>query len=303
MKVLLVEDCPADAWMTSRILASPPLSAEVIEVGSGAAALEAIASQSFDCVVLDYLLPDMDGVELMRRCAAVQANVLVLPPIIVLTSNGQIRIAVDALREGASDYLNKNESMEPELLTAAVNRAIRERELERQVRRSNDQMRYFASCDPLTTIGNRRAFEEALQQSLSAARRGGGDFALLLIDLNKFKAVNDAQGHLAGDRVLQDVAASLAQTCRAGDLVFRIGGDEFAVLLALGDEGDAAKFIARRISKKFTDTVSARCKVGASVGVATYPVDGETIEALYSAADRAMYAQKNALNGQSQLSQ
>jgi diguanylate cyclase (GGDEF)-like protein len=156
--------------------------------------------------------------------------------------------------------------------------------------RSGARIEDVAFRDPLTRLPNRRAFELRLRR----AERGGAGFAVLFLDLDGFKAINDKHGHATGDRVLETVAARLSATMRDGDIVARLGGDEFAILLHAVTEEARALTIAMRVRQTLTAplTVGERLHVGASIGVAVFPIDAQETGELLRRADRAMYDAK-----------
>ena len=161
-----------------------------------------------------------------------------------------------------------------------------------------DRIEELAYTDPLTGLPNRRRLEERVETALWDARSGSDTVALLFVDLDGFKAVNDELGHAAGDELLQAVARTLRTRLRRGDLLARLGGDEFLVALTgLAPESAAAE--ARRVADALSATVAVpmpaagrEVTVGASVGVAVYPADGEEFGALLHRADMDMYARK-----------
>jgi diguanylate cyclase (GGDEF)-like protein/PAS domain S-box-containing protein len=156
----------------------------------------------------------------------------------------------------------------------------------------------LAYTDPLTGLPNRRRLEEQVETAIWSARTGQDTLALLFVDLNGFKAVNDRLGHAAGDELLQSVARTLRGRLRRGDLLARLGGDEFLVALT-GLDPATAGVEARRVADELAAAVRApidlrdrEVAVGASVGVAVYPGEGEGFEELLHAADLSMYARK-----------
>jgi len=164
-----------------------------------------------------------------------------------------------------------------------------------ELRRAERELEHRAGHDPLTGLPNRHQLQRRLQEHMKCAAQSGGGLALLYLDLDGFKAANDRCGHCAGDRVLREVAQRLQQSLRHGDLVARVGGDEFVVLLPGCSDAAAARAIA--------DTLRARLRppyalpdgplhLDASVGIACFPVDGSDFDTLLANADRAMYADK-----------
>lgn len=162
------------------------------------------------------------------------------------------------------------------------------------------QQHYLANHDSLTGLLNRAAFQGRLEQSLLQARRSAGAVALLFIDLDGFKSVNDAEGHRVGDEVLRIVAQRIASTVRVGDTLARLGGDEFLVMLDQEVTRDVTDTIGHRIIEALhlPMAVDGRdLSIGASIGVAMYPPMEGDIDALMNRADQAMYAAKRAGKG------
>ena len=156
-----------------------------------------------------------------------------------------------------------------------------------------------ADIDPLLDILNRRGFERELARSLAYVRRYGTAAALVMIDLDGFKAINDRHGHAAGDALLRAVAAALRAHVRASDVVARLGGDEFGVLLWNIDEGRAAAKVLELeniIARARADHGEATLSVGASAGAVALNAEASA-EAIIDAADKAMYARKNGRRG------
>lgn len=153
----------------------------------------------------------------------------------------------------------------------------------------------ITSYDPLTALPNRNQLNDRLSAGLQQAERAGEKLAVLFVDLDGFKAVNDRHGHSMGDRVLGRMAQRLANSVRGYDTVARIGGDEFVILLSHLAERAQAERVAENLSRALARPISIdgrNLQVGASIGVATYPDDGDTPERLLHTADAAMYRAK-----------
>lgn len=165
------------------------------------------------------------------------------------------------------------------------------------LRQSEERFRHLAHHDLLTNLPNRALFYDRLKQALAQAARNRWTMGVLLIDLDRFKQINDTLGHAAGDTLLKQVAARLASSVRAGDTVARLGGDEFAVILstlsAPHDAGIVAQKIIVCIAEPFRIDGS-QLFVGVSIGIALYPGDATDIEKLVNSADAAMYGAKAA---------
>ena len=160
-----------------------------------------------------------------------------------------------------------------------------------RLERETEAMRHFAQRDPLTGLANRRALDERLAYEIARHSRHAEQFAVLALDLNGFKAVNDRFGHDAGDEVLREVAAAMVEAVRAQDTVVRLGGDEFCVLAPLTDRAHA-EGLTERIAEALALVTAGPAGMSASVGAAVFPVDGTRPDALLAAADAAAVAAK-----------
>lgn len=166
-----------------------------------------------------------------------------------------------------------------------------------QRRLSEEKMRFLARHDPLTELANRAHFEERLHQALLHARRYKEELGLILLDLDRFKPVNDEHGHAVGDQLLQTVARRLRAAVRETDVVGRVGGDEFVVLLGGPLNSETAQKVVDKIYNQLSQPMEfagLRLEITCSVGLALYPRDGQDGQSLYKAADDAMYANKRA---------
>lgn len=164
-------------------------------------------------------------------------------------------------------------------------------------RRLEEQIHYLAYHDTLTDLPNRMLFQDRVQQEISLAKRDKSQFAVLFIDLDGFKAVNDTRGHSAGDKLLKIIAGRLRSSVREGDTVARLGGDEFTILLRGMAQGEALE----RVLSKLIISVAQPCDLGeftcsvtASIGISIYPGDASGVEKLLIRADEAMYQAKQA---------
>jgi len=158
-----------------------------------------------------------------------------------------------------------------------------------------DRIRYLALYDQLTGLANRASFNESVSEALSRARRIKSGIALMFIDLDKFKPINDTYGHEAGDIVLTTVAQRLEEAIRNTDTAARLGGDEFVVILENISERENIEVVARKVLESMArpiDIGEETCSVSASIGISHYPENGETLSDLLNAADQAMYKVK-----------
>jgi len=180
---------------------------------------------------------------------------------------------------------------DPSSARGAISRLRSENDRLRNEIRRLRQFQELAFRDPLTGLRNRRSFEERLEEECARVRRGRGyRFAVVVVDVDDFKAINDTLGHATGDRVLQAVAKLLRSSVREVDLCFRIGGDEFAVILPDTDD-DGAQVVLQRL-REGADPAIMPVPVGLSLGAAGCPPQNPDIASVVAAADRAMYADK-----------
>jgi diguanylate cyclase (GGDEF)-like protein/PAS domain S-box-containing protein len=179
--------------------------------------------------------------------------------------------------------------------TLSIYRDISERILDKE------RLAFLAHHDQLTGLPNRYLLIERLERMIEQAKRDNRFFALLFIDLDNFKEVNDTAGHAAGDRILKRTALLLKQALRTSDTVARFGGDEFVVLLSHTRNRDDVGLVVRHLCSVLHNDISLGDKkipLTASIGLASYPLDGTSSDALLSYADTAMYeAKKNHKNG------
>jgi len=179
----------------------------------------------------------------------------------------------------------------------------RTRELETantQLRENEKALTHIARLDPLTGLGNRIVLDEELNRAIHRAARHQASVAVLLVDLDGFKPVNDQFGHATGDRVLQEVAKRFKECVRKTETVIRHGGDEFVILIEGGEAARDAHVVAGKLLERIAapiDTGTAVIHIGASIGIALYPAEGQTPDQLIHEADQAMYAAKTSGRG------
>lgn len=296
LRLLLIEDAARDARALREMLADvedtpPPL---LRHVGTMAAAERALATEPFDCILLDLRLPDSEGVESVQRIRQQHREVT----LVVLTGNSDQQSALVALQHGAQDYVIKG-TLDAAALMRLLRHAVERNRLVIGMERARQAEYHRATHDPLTGLPNRPLFNDRVRTAL--AQRRSGQLALCFVDLDGFKAVNDQQGHAAGDALLRAVAVALQEAVRAGDTVARLGGDEFAVLLTQARDADEAALVAQRMVERvaaLSGLDAGTRQIGASIGLALHPADGSDCEQLLASADRAMYLAKAAGKGQ-----
>ncbi|MCA0386163.1 MAG: sensor domain-containing diguanylate cyclase [Firmicutes bacterium] len=164
--------------------------------------------------------------------------------------------------------------------------------------RANEKVKHESVHDHLTGLRNRYTLEETIDQVFAAANRNGHKVGILLIDLNRFKEINDTHGHTTGDEVLKEVALRLQKASRSDEILFRVGGDEFMLVVPVVNGFGVLHAIKNRIQEHLTfilDVHGYQIKVSASIGCAMYKDDGDNFDILYQVADRRMYDEKHSL--------
>ncbi|HQT27152.1 MAG TPA: diguanylate cyclase, partial [Burkholderiales bacterium] len=248
--------------------------------------LKTALQKEWDIVVADHNMPGLDSMEALRIVKETDAD---LPVIIVSGSIGE-EIAVGAMKSGAQDYVMKGNLAR---LVPAVQREIREADIRRAHRKAEATIRHMAFHDALTGLFNRFEFEERLKNALLDAQ--SNDQALLYLDLDQFKLINDTCGHAAGDELLKQIAQLLTEQIRDSDTLGRLGGDEFGILLVNCPIPDAVEVAGKLLAaiNEFRFVWDGRSfTVGGSIGLVpisstmTNPADA------LCAADVACYAAK-----------
>jgi diguanylate cyclase (GGDEF)-like protein len=292
IRVLIIEDSENDALLLVRELRRGGFEPEFERLETATAMADALANGKWDLVVSDYSMPRFSGIaalELLKQSG------VDLPFIIVSGAIGD-DVAVAAMKAGAHDYMMKTNLQR---LVPAVERELREAESRRARKRSDEKLSYLARFDPLTDLPNRNLLYERLEQALVSGSEEGKPLALMLIDLDHFKDINDTMGHQIGDLLLKEVGSRLQAALRQCDTVARLGGDEFGVLLPGADE-EAATLAARKLLKAlqpFFLIGELAMDVRASIGVALFPGHGQDTATLMRRADIAMYLAKQSTAG------
>lgn len=288
--ILLIDDDKNTCIILSNILSDAGY--KVICCKTGNNALEKFEKEHFHAVLVDYNLPDLNGMDLVRKLKQINNNSC----IILITGHASLDSALEAIKEDVYDYLVK--PVAPDNLLKVLKKGIDRQNLvvENQrllieLRNRNKDLSMLSVTDDLTGLYNRRYFYTKLDDEMTRARRQKHPLALLLIDLDNFKKYNDTQGHLEGDKLLKELGLIILHNIRDKvDYGFRYGGDEFAVILSEADE-EVAKVAAERFRTIFNDLDFK--DVGISVGITTYDIN-DSGESIIERADAAMYSAKSA---------
>jgi diguanylate cyclase (GGDEF)-like protein len=293
LSILIIEDDEDDFVMVRDLLAeSKGTKYDLQWVSTYNEALEAINGSKHDLYLFDYRLGKKTGLDLLNDVGGSNC----MTPIILLTGQGDHEIDVEAMKAGASDYLAKDE-INARLLERSIRYAL-------ERKRTEERITFMAYYDNLTSLPNRAFFQDRLSQVIAGNERKDGLSAILFLDLDNFKRVNDTLGHSMGDELLKAVSDRLQTIMRKSDsishyhdddLFARLGGDEFTILLSeIKDFQDAG-----RVAERIIETMSQPFMLGSneifitnSIGIALYPNDGEDVDTILKNADAAMYAAK-----------
>jgi two-component system cell cycle response regulator len=291
MRVLIVDDDPTNRHLLSAMLMSTRH--EFQEAADGKTAWEILQKETINLVITDWMMPDMDGVELIDYIR--KANFPHYIYIILLTARSTKADVVKGLESGADDYLIK--PFDLDVLRAWVNIANRIIDLDRRLRESRDRMQKMATHDSLTDLFNRRALYDIADNELARARRDNKPVSLIMMDIDHFKNVNDEYGHNIGDQALGIIAHIISDNIRTYDTAARWGGEEFLLVLP-GANQDVAEQIAERVRQGIAKAdiriqEEKAFSLQASFGVSTtMPDDLLTFDLLVHLADEALYEAK-----------
>lgn len=328
--VLLVDDRPENLVALEASL--EPLGARIVCAHSGLDALRAVLDDQFAVILMDVMMPGLDGIETMRLLKERERTRNV--PIIFLTASRDHENLCRGYASGAVDYLFK--PLDPDALRAKVSVfiALHEKELALQAARADLELRVqertaelaatnraleqqisermaaeqqlyeLAHRDPLTGFANRPLLMQEMTRAVARAGRSTAPFAVMLVDIDRFKSVNDSLGHMAGDRLLLGIANRISSCLRETDVPARLGGDEFAVLLDGIDNAQGALRVADRIQTVLASPFILEGKevvATASIGIALMEPRYARGEELLRDADAAMYRAKQSGRARSQL--
>jgi len=280
MNILVIDDDDGDLRVVSLALKKTCPEHALVSAGTLAEGMDRLRQGGIDLVLLDLGLPDSHGLETVDRVCRTYADI----PIVVLTGLNSEGAGLEALRRGATDYLVKDK-LSAELLSRTLRYSLERKRLEQR-------LVFLASHDPLTGALNRRAFEEAVNRAVARARRGRTS-ALVLLDVDRLKRVNDTLGHAAGDDVLVNITKLIQLHLREEDVLARVGGDEFAALLE-GATAPQAHTVADRIRAGVADwSCRSELAVRPTLSIGLLEIDGRReYEALVSEADNCLYQAK-----------
>ena len=297
--VLLVEDNESDAELVRHFLKELPIRLE--RMSNGADAVEICQTGKVDLMLLDILLPGLNGFEVSRQVKSSEKGKDV--PIVVITCLEDMESRLKCIELQTDDFLVK--PIVGRELQARVKILLEKKKQLDKLRSHYEQALNSAVVDWLTGLYNHGYFKKFLDLEIKKSVRQRYPVTLIMMDIDNFKAVNDAFGHPTGDMILQQMAQVIRNAVREVDLVARYGGDEFAVVLPYSD-GLGALRVARRIDEAikrhgFSPRASAeKTRLTVSMGVAGYPEDAVHVDELIHSADQKLYAAK--IKGKNQIS-
>ena len=289
-KVLIVDNQEANVLLLERLLHSGGYIAVTSTTDPGeVCALH--AKNSYDLILLDVEMPNMDGFQVMEGLKKIETEGYL--PVLAVTAQPAHKLR--ALQSGAKDFISKPFDLAEVLMR--VHNMLEVRLLHEATRNHGKMLEALALTDPLTGLANRRLLAERLSTAIVHARRNNSTMAVVYLDLDGFKQINNTLGHGAGDLLLKMVAARLTATVREEDTVARLGGDEFVIMLWHITSPDDATTVVLKVIQAVTQPYvldGQTVRVTTSAGVGIYPLHGEDADTLMKSADQAMYEAKRA---------
>ncbi len=308
-KILVCDDDQNVRFLTRQCLEADDMT--VVEAADGLEAIDVFVRERPDLVFLDVEMPGMTGLEVCQRIRKMPQGETI--PIMIVTGSDDRKSIDQGFEAGATQY--KTKPVNWSLLGRDVQYMLCASNAFNALKRQEDRLRYLAYYDPLTSLPNRRSFNEQLNRILRRSQRHETSAALLFIDLDHFKRINDSIGHARGDRLLVEIAKRLTMELREDDAInyfsdsnaededdseasteiARLGGDEFTVVLSDVEKIADIEVVARRILDTLSQPIALQSHnpvVTPSIGIAIYPQDGTDPDALVRNADTAMYVAK-----------
>lgn len=288
--ILVVDDCVKNSWLLEEILRLNGYSR--ISACNEARQVASLHNKNhYDLILLDMHMPDMSGLSVIKALQAVAVDPYL--PVVAITGDRSLKQAV--LKSGARDFITKPYDLAE--LALRIRNALEVRLLYKAAKENRRIQEERAFHDPLTGLPNRRLLENRIDHGIAHAAREGRKMALMYLDIDGFKQVNDRHGHLHGDKLLITIAHRLQENKRQEDTLARIGGDEFIFLLPhLASKNDVIKSATRILHAMEApfEIDGVELSSTTSIGIAFYPEDAQDRASLVGAADKALYAAKHA---------
>jgi len=287
--ILVVDDLEANVTLLERLLRDAGYTS-VSSTRDSHEVCELQRRHRYNLILLDLQMPGMNGFQVLDALKEIEQDDYV--PVLVITAQPMHKMR--ALRDGARDFISKPFDVAEMLIR--VRNMLEVRLLHEAARTHGKALESLALTDPLTGLANRRLLVDRVSMAMAHARREQSGMALLYLDLDGFKEINNTLGHGAGDALLKMIAARLVSTVREEDTVARLGGDEFVIVLRLSGAAHASQValkVIEAVSQSYViDGRTASITVSAGIGL--YPVHGEDADTLMKSADLALYEAKRA---------
>ena len=289
-KILIVDDQDANVRLLEQMLSD----AGYTHIASTMDPYEVCAlyrQNRYDLILLDLQMPGMDGFQVLEGLKKIEPDGYL--PVLVITAQPGHKLR--ALQAGAKDFVSKPFDMAEVL--ARVHNLLEVRLLHQQARNYAKTQEFMALHDPLTGLANRRLLVERVSQAIIHAKRNGAIMAVVYLDLDGFRQINNTLGHDVGDLLLKLVAARLVAAVRQEDTVARLGGDEFVIAMPYVNSVDGVALAAEKIIKALSQPYSIQStevRLTASAGVGLYPRNGKDVKTLLKNADTALLEAKQA---------
>lgn len=292
MRLLLVDDDELDRMAVVRVLQNPKLVKDIVHASTAVKALKLYEESTFDIVLLDYRLPDMECLDVLNQLT--QHTEKHAAVVILTGMEDNEVIERNCIFAGAQDFLLKKELSERHLTKALVHAQARHA-LNSKLIDTHKRLKYLAENDPMTGLSNRYYFEEHLRGAIQRAHRFNFQLGLIYLDIDNFKLINDSLGHDSGDQLLQQIAQRLLDVVREGDVVCRLGGDEFAIIVHDLETDTSVGALSQRVIESVREPITLNNTeqfVTCSIGIATFPRCATNAEDMLKRADLAMYQVK-----------
>jgi len=288
--ILVVDDTESNIDILVELLGDDY---EVMVSLDGEGALEIAQEDDIDLILLDIMMPEMDGYEVCNRLKEKEKAKHI--PIIFLTAKSDEDSIEKAYDVGGTDYVTK--PFRPKELLARVKKELTMQKLIQDLQQTQKELQELSVTDPMTKLYNRRYFSDLSLELVELTKRNNHELSLIMLDIDKFKNVNDTYGHDVGDEVIVDLATTLANEKRKTDIAFRIGGEEFVLLLP-NTSSDGAEILAQKIRKIIESSAvnlddNQQLKYTISLGVSIFNINKDIdLQSVVKRADEALYEAK-----------
>lgn len=300
MDILIIDDDAVDRMSAIRTLNKSELKLNRVDQADTAEqGIQLATHHRYDVILLDYKIPPRNGIEILRE---IRGRNDYATAIVMLSHSNDESLALSCIEAGAQDFIMKSEVTAPRLQRAILIASERHA-LEKQVMESHEQLRYLAERDSLTGLRNRYFFDESLNDEVTRSVRNNHPLALLLLDVDNFKRVNDIFGHQAGDAFLKEIARRLESTVRKSDKLCRLGGDEFAIIVDDLPQLEKVRLLSDRVFDCLKPPIligDESIDITVSIGIASFPHCADNAVDLMKCADVAMYRAKELGRNQAQ---